>query len=126
MKIKNDFVTNSSSTYYILAFAQKFLRKDMEKHFRFYFDEHFRCFDSRRKLAKFTQAEDLDWISEATARPTQFWGMTEECFNRAAREIEKGNFAVFVDIGRDKIERREKFCNLVRQLGGAIVYETSL
>ena len=63
MKIKADFITNSSSTMYIIEFNKEFLRKNFEEFFTLRTGEYFRSFNDMSSLVKYTQDKDVDWIT---------------------------------------------------------------
>jgi len=125
MKIKADFVTNSSSTMYVIEFNKEFLRKDFEKYMQLRTGEYFNFFRDKFKLIKYTQQEDVDWITEATKAPLKYWGMSRDEFNIAIKIFDDGNFPVYAQIDRNYVDRREKAEFIIMENGGTIRYTGS-
>ena len=120
MKIKADFVTNSSSTMYVIAFNEKYLRKDLEEHFTLSTGEYFNLFDNLLKLVKYTQQKDVDWITEATKMPIEFWGMSKDEFEECQEILDEGKFAVHLQVDRNNYERTERIEDIILENGGEI------
>ena len=120
MKIKADFITNSSSTMYIIEFREKFLRKNLEKHVRLRTGEYFKTFTDKMKLIKYTQQEDVDWITKATQRPFKYWGLDKGEFDAAMTILESGNYAVYLRLDRNTYERRDDIEVIIIDNGGII------
>lgn len=120
MKIKADFITNSSSTMYIVEFREKFLRKNLEKFIRFRTGEYFKLFKDKIKLIKYTQQEDVDWITKATQRPFRYWGLDKEEFNASMKILEAGHYVVYIQLDRNYQERRQLLEGILINNGGMI------
>ncbi len=120
MKIKADFITNSSSTMYIIEFNKEFLRKNFEEFFTLRTGEYFRSFNDMSSLVKYTQDKDVDWITEVTKHPIEYWGMGEDEFKEATRIIEEGNHAVYLVADRNDYDRTERMENIILENGGLI------
>jgi hypothetical protein len=120
MKIKADFVTNSSTTMYIIAFNEKYIRKNFEEHFTLKTGEYFNSFDNILKLIKYTQQRDVDWITEATKMPIEFWSMSKDEFKECEEILDEGKFAVHLQIDRNYYERTERIEDIIRENGGEI------
>jgi len=100
MKIKLDFITNSSSSGFILS-----LRKENRDAFEEYMDnlnhhsdagnEGVRIYmiaDSVERLNKYTDERAIDWITRATA--VQYDNLSEANYKTCKEIIEEGGVAV--------------------------------
>ena len=125
MKIKADFVTNSSSTMYVIEFDKVFLRKDFEEFLQLRTGEYFKFFNEKIKLITFTQQEDVDWITEATKTPYQFRGMDKSEFDEAISILDKGKFVVYMQFDRNYGDRRDEIDFILIDNGGIIRHTAS-
>lgn len=105
MKLKMDFVTNSSSTGYIVALKPNEL-EEFEDYINYLDDkeeaanEGVRCYfksDSYEELREYTNGGPLDWVDRACGQ--RFERMDQDNFERCKEIIDSGKAAaeVWVD-----------------------------
>jgi len=107
MKIKSDFVTNSSSVSFIVSIdpneifkLKQFIEKLEEHHSSVPGDNHiyFVC-DNMQCLLDYTNGREYDWAAQA--RGLQFFNLEEKTFENCKKIIEDGHVAAKVRINNN-------------------------
>lgn len=120
MKMKMDFVTNSSSTCYIFESCNKIYKKDLPSCL-FNSWDRLRTFDSKEKLISHTQGEPCDWIDFARGIPRFYQELSTSSFENLMSIILKDKKAIMAHMDRDHIyEIEDEFLDKMKELGATL------
>ena len=100
MKIKIDYVTNSSSCCFVIQSPQKMSQKEIQdKGFSGSFNA-FTSVGNLKELITYTDCEECDWV-KLPMGPHKFWGLAKEKYEKAKIVIEGGHSITFIHVERD-------------------------
>ena len=127
MKIKLDFVTNSSSTCYLISSPKRITKVLLGEYgMRLSRIDYLHIITNREALIKQASGRDeCDWISKATG-PDRFWGMSEEWYKKGLSALEDAEYICLIDIDRNYFEDIQKFERIIEDdINGSILGVTS-
>lgn len=120
MKIKIDFITNSSSICFLIMAPQRITKKFIiENGVRPSVINDFKCITNLKKLIEYVDGQPCDWIRYARG-PTRWWNLEEDWYFDAKEIIENGKAVVLIDIERNH-EDVNFFENMILGRGCQIV-----
>lgn len=120
MRIKYDFVTNSSSCCFLLSFHERLTQKRLIEEGMNKSDINaFKCMNNSESLIEYTESQPCDWVTKVTG-PKRFWGMTRDWYEKSKNIIEAGDFVIVVDVERN-YEGVETFERIINNLECNIV-----
>ena len=123
MKIKTDFVTNSSSTSFIIEAPYNVTPEDLSIKIGSY--EKFESFNDIKELISYCQNEPCDWIDLARGMPRKFRRLWDDNFNICKKVIEEGRWAAYVKLDRNDYDKIKDFRQNIINCGATIMIEES-
>ncbi len=125
MKVKWDFVTNSSSCCFLLSSEVEIRESDIiDLGTRPNAINAFHCLSSIETLISYTEGDEnkpCDWVMKARG-PVKYWGMQRQWYEKARQLIEEGNHIICVDIERN-YDDVDNFEEALVKLGMHIIYQ---
>jgi len=118
MKIKTDFVTNSSTIVYFIS-CPKEIDKDILHVNPSHALEEYTVFKTMEELIEYTQSEKCDWITKVTG-PYRFWQMSQEYYQRCKEIILSGNIVIHMDINNNYTDEMRRIEDIFTDRGATI------
>ena len=119
MKIKTDFVTNSSSINFIFSCPVRITEGELGIS-PAHAVEKFECLDTIENLISYAQDDPCDWITKITG-PRRFWQLGERWYGICKDIINGGNYAIRVKMNNNYWDETERMKNYIEGHGGVTV-----
>lgn len=123
MKIKIDFVTNSSSVNFIIL-SPKLISEHLLTDISGSVIEKYKCFTSIEELIAYTQKDKCDWVSRIRG-PHRFYGLSEQDYTACKDIIAKGRIAIRMECNRNYFEEIDNIVMKLEKLGASILIRKS-
>lgn len=117
MKIKIDFVTNSSTACFIFESEQLIRKEDVNWVFKNW--EYFTSLKTKKELIAYTQKHTCDWINLVRG-PTYFRKMDEYEYNICLEIINRGKIVVYGEV--DQYKNTSKFRSDIESKDAKLIY----
>jgi len=124
MKIKTDFVTNSSSVNFIISSPVKVEENDLLTIIQRHSLEHYDVFTDIESLITHTQQDECDWVTKIRG-PYRYWNMSTNHYTMCKRIIADGNMAIYMTINNNFYEEMDMLEKLFKDKGGSILLRES-
>lgn len=118
MKIKNDFVTNSSSTCYIFSSREYINFEEFDFELRAW--DRLSCLKTKEEvIAAANENGRCDWID--LARGPELYYMTEKEYNTCIDLVKIGKYAIHAKIERGDEYNIDKLFKIMEEKNGVLV-----